>query len=125
VNVATERVSHFEVETCACAPDENVLAAAANVRQARSCAKGVRIVNAPEQSPVCSKCGGRLCAGSVLAPSYSWIGLVLQRNAAGWYAGQPVSGFWGPKLPEEKHAITAYRCVRCGHLDLYAQGEAA
>ena len=80
-------------------------------------------MNEPEHSPVCSKCGGRLRAGSILAPSYSWIGLVLQRNAAVWYAGQPESGFWGPRLAEEKHAITANRCDRCGHLELYAKGE--
>ena len=49
---------------------------------------------------------------------------MLQRNVAGWYAGQPESGLWGPKLPEEKHAITAYRFVQCGHLAPYAKGEA-
>jgi hypothetical protein len=38
-----------------------------------------------------------------------------------WLAGEPQRGFFGVKWRnKERHSIVAFRCPKCGYLELYA-----
>ncbi len=69
---------------------------------------------------ICSLCGGELQRGSILAPSLSAVGSVVQPNEAKWYAGSATRIGPRHKLPHPEHIISAYRCSDCGHLELFA-----
>jgi len=64
----------------------------------------------------CSKCAAKMVQGFV---PYHMKQLAL---VPGWYAGQPKKSFWTrTKAPiEEGIPIGAFRCEKCGFLELYA-----
>ncbi|MHA2297648.1 MAG: hypothetical protein ACXAEU_13815 [Candidatus Hodarchaeales archaeon] len=44
-------------------------------------------------------------------------------TVSSWYQGKPKKSFWtGLKIKRDQlHPISAFRCEKCGYLELYAQ----
>ena len=64
----------------------------------------------------CPKCSGNMVQGFV--PDYSHQQALLE----GWHEGQPKKSFWTEtKAPRaEGIPVGAFRCEKCGFLELYA-----
>jgi len=70
------------------------------------------------QSPTCSKCNAAMEPGFVIDKG-DHIGMV---SAPEWAEGAPTPSFWtGLNLRgRERHAVTTFRCPKCGYLEAYA-----
>ncbi len=64
----------------------------------------------------CPKCGGKMVQGFV--PDYTHQHALVE----GWHEGQPKKSFWRhTKAPRNQGVpIGAFRCVKCGYLEFYA-----
>ena len=64
----------------------------------------------------CPKCAGKMAQGFV--PDYTH----QQALVEGWHEGQPKKSFWiQTKAPRNQgFPIGAFRCEKCGYLELYA-----
>jgi len=71
----------------------------------------------------CPKCKDEMVQGFVLDNGHHIKGIIVQ----GWHEGQPKKSFWsGTKLPStEGVPIGAFRCQKCGFLELYADARFA
>lgn len=70
-------------------------------------------INAPQ----CLRCQARMEAGFFLDDIDAEI-----HKAQEWVSGQPKRSWWaGLDLKgNERHAVTTYRCPKCGYLESYA-----
>ena len=70
---------------------------------------------------LCPKCNGDMVQGFV--PDYSHSSIFI----SGWHQGKPKKSFWTvAKAPlAEGVPIGAFRCGKCGFLELYADPEFA
>ena len=68
--------------------------------------------------PRCRRCDGRLAEGFVAGQSDS------ADTVGQWHPDAPAKHWWGGLKVEKKRlvTITAFRCGRCGLLELYAPG---
>jgi ribosomal protein S27AE len=64
----------------------------------------------------CPKCSGQMEDGFTLDHTHG------ENRQAAWVEGSPQRSFWmGLKAPRAgQHAITTYRCSKCGYLESYA-----
>ena len=70
-----------------------------------------------DMARTCSKCAGELEEGYVLDQGYAPRKLV-----SSWVRGAPRLGFLGLGLAvEASKRIVAWRCTRCGLLEMYAR----
>ena len=76
-------------------------------------------IDPPEQTsmPACSACGGEQ-----MSPGFLEDAGESSRGYGRWIPGALERGVFGGarKFGKERFAIDAWRCRRCGHLDLYA-----
>lgn len=65
----------------------------------------------------CLRCGGKMEEGFALDETYG------EKKQGQWIEGEPKKSTWtGLKLSgRKKLPISAYRCLACGFLDLYAR----
>ena len=70
--------------------------------------------------PKCARCSASMQRGFLFDRSHHDSG-----KAASWIEGAPERSFWGGTKTRGKarHPITAYRCERCGYVELYAREE--
>ena len=67
-------------------------------------------------NPTCPKCSAQMNEGFILDDTY---GGKVQSE---WAGGTPRRSIWtGLKVAkEDRHAVTTYRCPKCGYLESYA-----
>lgn len=67
----------------------------------------------------CSRCDGALEPGFI--EDKGERGAIGSSVVLAWISGAPQKGaFGGAKvLGKQRRDVTAYRCIRCGHLDLF------
>ena len=67
----------------------------------------------------CLRCGGEMEEGFALDETYG------EKKQGQWVEGEPKKSIWtGLKLGgRKKLPISAYRCMECGFLDLFARDE--
>jgi hypothetical protein len=66
----------------------------------------------------CGPCGVAMVEGWILDLKHS----NLPRQAT-WVEGPPEKGWFYLRTNKKQFAVTAYRCPKCGRLDLYAIDE--
>ncbi|HYE95965.1 MAG TPA: PF20097 family protein [Rubricoccaceae bacterium] len=77
-------------------------------------------MTAPTDDPwyrTCLRCGAEMTEGFLLDEGQS------TKNQAVWVDGPPEKSVWGgvKYSKRRKLPLTAYRCVACGFVDLYAR----
>jgi hypothetical protein len=65
----------------------------------------------------CTQCGGPTSTGFVLETA-----IPHARTTPIWVEGEPENASWGGLKVKDRanYPIVAYRCTKCGHLELYA-----
>jgi len=69
------------------------------------------------RSTTCGKCGGAMAEGFLVDRDRK-----AGARLAAWYAGEPTRWWWGGLRlrGRARFEISARRCGRCGHLELFA-----